>query len=150
MISHSKILRTIKSFLVEVVGIGGTTQERLISPKGLYSKPVDEKAIVINLSNGNNQNVVLAIQKDVNLQDNDVYLTDDKSFIHFHFKDGTMTVKSKKIDFNADEINFNTSVINYTGVMLNDGVPVDGTHTHLQNDGNDAGGGVNTEPPTGV
>ncbi len=88
-----KIKRAIKSFLVEVSGLGGTTQNRLISPKGLFSKPKKENAIVINLSNGNNQDVVLALQKDVELQDGDVYLTDDKNYIHFKFKDGTIEIK---------------------------------------------------------
>lgn len=104
MIRFGKILRTIKSYLVEVSGIGGVTQNRFISPKGLYSKPVDEKAIVINLANGTNQDVVMSIQKDINLQDNDVYLTDDKSFIHFHFKDGDIEVYSeRKLNIRAND-----------------------------------------------
>lgn len=149
MVRFGKVLRTIKSYLVEVSGIGGVTQNRFISPKGLYSKPVNEKAIVINLANGTNQDVVMSIQKDINLQDNDVYLTDDKSFIHFHFKDGKMTVKTNHIDFEVDTIHFKTQRVDFDGSVFNNGIPIDDTHTHLQNDGNDAGGGVDTNPPTG-
>lgn len=149
MIRFGKIIRTIKSYLVEVSGIGGVTQNRFISPKGLYSKPVNEKAIVINLANGANQDVVLSIQKDIELKDGDVYLTDDKSFIHFHFKDGNMTVKTNHMDFEAKTVHFKTERVDFDGSVFNNGTPIDDTHTHLQNNGNDAGGGVDTNPPTG-
>jgi hypothetical protein len=32
----------------------------------------------------------------LDLQDGDVYVTDDKSYIHFHFKDGSIDVSSPK------------------------------------------------------
>lgn len=107
MIRFAFITRMIKSFLTEIKSIGGTTQNRFISPKGLFSKPKNEKAIIINLANGANQDVVIALQKDIELQDGDVYVTDDKSYIHFHFKDGSIEVFSKnKINVNAtDDIN---------------------------------------------
>ena len=97
MIRFAKIKRMIKSFLTEITSIGGVTQNRFISPKGLFSKPKDENAIVINLSNGANQDVVLALQKDVDLQDGDVYLTDDKNFIHFKFKQGIIEIQGDTI-----------------------------------------------------
>ncbi len=96
MIRMATIVRMIKSFLTETISIGGTTQNRFISPKGLYSKPKSEKAIIINLAGGANQDVVMALQKDIDLQDGDVYVTDDKSYIHFHFKDGSIDVSSPK------------------------------------------------------
>jgi hypothetical protein len=97
MIRFAKIKRMIKSFLTEITSIGGVTQNRFISPKGLFSKPKDENAIVINLSNGANQDVVLALQKDVDLQDGDVYLTDDKNFIHFKFKQGIIEIQGDAV-----------------------------------------------------
>jgi hypothetical protein len=36
---------------VEVNGLGGTTQNVLISPKGVYSKPNDEKAVATTYVN---------------------------------------------------------------------------------------------------
>ena len=96
MIRMATIVRMIKSFLTETISIGGTTQNRFISPKGLYSKPKSEKAIIINLAGGANQDVVMALQNDVELEDGDVYITDDKSYIHFHFKDGSIDVSSPK------------------------------------------------------
>ncbi len=93
----AKISRVIKSFLTETTSIGGTTQNRFVSPKGLFSKPKNENAIVINLSNGTNQDVVLALQKDVDLQDGDVYLTDDINFIHFKFKEGIIEIQGDTI-----------------------------------------------------
>lgn len=91
------IKRTVKAFLVEVFGIGGTTQNRFISPKGLFSKPKNENALVISLSKSRNQDVVIALQKDVELEDGDVYLTDDKNFIHFHYSNGVIEIKGDTI-----------------------------------------------------
>ena len=36
---------------------------------------------------------MIAIQKDIELKNGDVILTDDNNFIHFHFKDGTIEIK---------------------------------------------------------
>jgi len=91
------IKRTIKSYLVEVLGLGGITQNRFISPKGLYSKPKNEKALVINLSKGTNQDVIMALQKDIELEDGDVYVTDDNNFIHFKFSKGIIEIKGDTI-----------------------------------------------------
>lgn len=97
MIRFAKILRSIKSYLVEISSIGGNTQNRFISPKGLYSRPIKENAIVINLANGTNQDVVLCLQKDIELQDGDVYLTDDRNFIHFKFDKGIIQIKGDSV-----------------------------------------------------
>lgn len=97
MIRLAHITRTIKSFLSEVKSIGGVTQNRFISPKGIYSKPTNENAIMIGLSNGTNQDIVIALQKDIDLQDNDVYLTDDKNYIHFKFKDGIIEIQGDTV-----------------------------------------------------
>lgn len=155
MIRFATIKRMIKSFLTEVSGIGGTTQNRFISPKGLFSKPKNEKAIVLNLSNGANQDVVLALQKDIELQDGDVYVTDDKSYIHFHFKDGTIELKTKKLIHNVDEYELNAQkfVINdcetefVGGSITHNGTPIDDTHQHTQTAGDDFGAGGITTPP---
>ncbi len=83
--------------MVRILGLGGVTENRFISPKGLFSKPVNEKALIINLSSGTNQDVAMALQKDVALEDGDVYLTDDKNFIHFKFKEGIIEVQGDTI-----------------------------------------------------
>lgn len=97
MIRFASITRMVKSFLVEIKSIGGTTQNRFVSPKGLFSKPKGENAIVINLSNGTNQDVVIALQKDIELNDGDVYLTDDNNYIHFKFKEGIIEIQGDTI-----------------------------------------------------
>lgn len=91
------VSRMVKSFLAEVKSLGGVTQDRLISPKGLYSKPKGENAIIINLSKSRNQDVVMALQKEVELEDGDVCVTDDKNFIHFKFGDGIIEIKGDTI-----------------------------------------------------
>lgn len=162
MIRFATITRMIKSFLTEVSGIGGTTQNRFISPKGLFSKPKNEKAIVLNLARGANQDVVLALQKDIELEDGDVYVTDDKSYIHFHFKDGTIEVKTKKLIFNADEFEVNTDKFDLNagafnvndcatdfngGTVTSNGTSIDDTHKHTQTAGDHYGAGGITTPP---
>jgi len=155
MIRFGIIKRTIKAFLVEVLGLGGVTQNRLISPKGLYSKPKNEKAIVINLSNGNNQDVIMALQKDVELKDGDVYVTDDKSYIHFHFEDGSISLKTKKLIYNLDEFEINASKFNVNGANViftggsvkHNGKAIDNTHRHSQGADSSGDSQVNTNPP---
>ena len=46
------IKKTVKSYLVRVLGLGGETENRFISPKGLFSKPKDENGIVISMNGG--------------------------------------------------------------------------------------------------
>lgn len=141
MIRFAIINRMIKSFLAEMQSIGGTTQNRFISPKGLFSKPKKENAIIINLSNGNNQDVILALQKDIELEDGDVYVTDDKSFLHFHFKDGNITLKTKKLicdvdqfELNAQKFDINNCDTNFNnGSVKHNNTTIDDTHTHSQN-----------------
>jgi hypothetical protein len=52
-----------EQYISEVTGLGGVTQDRMVSPKGLYSNPVNEDAIVIPLLEGSSQDIILAIQK---------------------------------------------------------------------------------------
>lgn len=155
MIRFAFITRMIKSFLTEIKSIGGTTQNRFISPKGLYSKPKNEKAIIINLASGANQDVVIALQKDIELQDGDVYVTDDSSYIHFHFKDGTIEMKTKKLIQNTDEHIINTKKFSINaqqtefngGSIAHNGKTIDDTHQHTQTAGDDFGAGGITTPP---
>lgn len=155
MIRFAIITRMIKSFLTEIKSIGGVTQNRFVSPKGLYSKPKNEKAIVINLASGANQDVVIALQKDIELQDGDVYVTDDKSYIHFHFKDSTIEMKTKKLIQNTDEHIINTTKLSINaqetqfngGSIMHNGTKIDDTHKHTQTAGDDFGAGGITTPP---
>lgn len=127
MIRFGNISRMIKSFICEVKSIGGTTQGRLISPKGLYSKPKGENALIINLANGTNQDAIIAIQKEVDLQSGDVIVTDDKSYIWFHNGTGEIEIKATKLII--------------TGEIINNGKHIDSTHTH-----NGDSGGVTSSP----
>ena len=93
----AKIIMMLSNYLAEVSGIGGTTRNRFISPKGLYSKPLMENAVVIPLSGGNSQDVIIALQKDVSLNDGDVIVTDDTNYIHFKQSAGKIEIKGDTI-----------------------------------------------------
>lgn len=148
MIRMATITRMIKSFLTETTSIGGVTQNRFINPKGLYSKPKNEKAIIINLAGGANQDVVMALQKDIDLEDGDVYVTDDKSYIHFHFANGTIEIKTKDLILNLDNLEINAKEVSYnTQSIKSNGKSIDDKHTHQQNAGDHFGAGATTTPP---
>lgn len=150
MIRMATITRMIKSFLTETISIGGTTQNRFINPKGLYSKPKNEKAIIINLADGANQDVIMALQKDIELEDGDVYVTDDKSYIHFHFKDGTIELKTKELTLDLSVFTIKAEQTKFVGgSVTHNGTPIDATHKHTQTAGDDFGaGGITTTPNT--
>lgn len=148
MIRFGIIRRMISSILGRIKSIGGSTETRVICPKGLYSRPQNEVALVFNLSNGNNQDVAMALQKEIELQAGDVIVTDDKSFMHFQFKHGGIVLKTEKLLFAVTEFEVEADEINFNGCTIsNDGVPIDKTHTHPQNAGDHFGGGVSTSPP---
>lgn len=113
MIRFAKVTRMVSNIVAEIKGIGGTTQNRMISLKGLYSKPKNENALVIPLSKGNNQDVILVLQKEKDLNDGDVYLTDDKSFIHFHFNGDSIELKTKDLVFNVDTFKVNATSVDF-------------------------------------
>lgn len=144
----AKIIRMVKEYAAEVSGIGGVTVNRFISPKGLYSKPKGENAIVLALADGVNQDVIIALQKDVKLDNGDVILTDDKSFIHLQYDGNSIRLKTSSLLFDIDSLVVNAKSIDFNGcTIMNDGVPIDKTHVHPQNAGDHFGGGVDTSTP---
>jgi len=86
-------LGAIKKMLSKVLAIiddiGGSVEAELISPKGIYSKPKGEDAIIIPLMRGETRDIVFALQEPLDMKDGDVVVTDDNSKIYFHF-DGKM------------------------------------------------------------
>jgi phage gp45-like len=155
MLRLSNLIRSIGNKRVEVNGLGGTTQNVLISPKGLYSKPNDEKSVAIPLSSGNNQDIVLALQKPVEMSDGDVVLTDDKSTVYISYNGESITLSAKSIiakselfsidttnaTINASSLNItaNTSIngnvavngiVAIQGSISNNGIDIGSTHIH--------------------
>jgi len=155
MLRLSNLIRSIGNKRVEVNGLGGTTQNVLISPKGLYSKPNNEKAVAIPLSSGNNQDMVLALQKPVDMGDGDVVLTDDKSAVYISYNGESITLSAKSIiakselfsidttsaTINASSLNItaNTSIngnvavngiVAIQGSISNNGIDIGSTHIH--------------------
>jgi len=60
-----------------------------------------------------------------------------------------ISIGENKIILQAETIEQRaTNHIFTNGTIKHDGASIDKTHVHLQNDGNDAGGGVNTTAPT--
>lgn len=123
-----KIKRMVKSILAEYEDIGATVQNRYVSPKGLYAKPTHENALIVPLSKGTSQDIIFALQDEVDLNDGDVVLTDDKSTIHLHFdgnmieaNTGTFKVNADTFEFNATDYTVNTTnyTVNSTGYNVN-------------------------------
>lgn len=158
MIRFGRISRMISSYLAEVKGLGGVTQNRLVSPKGLYSNPNDEDAIVIPLLDGVSQDIVLAIQKPIGIGVGDVVLTDDRSTIHLKFDGREIVIKTEHLSIVSDKIDMKGDVsiiggvsmigdVGIIGRLTNNGKDVGSTHVHEQKA--DGGiGGVPTSPPS--
>jgi len=170
MIRFAKVRRMINSFVSEVSGLGGVTQNRFVSPKGLYSNPKGEDAIVIPLLDGVSQDIILAIQKPVDLLPGDVLITDDKSTIHLKFDGKEIAIKTKSLSIVADDITIDANKMTVTaetdfignvkitgdvditggvatvGTLKNNGKNVGSTHMHQQMPDGGAGG-VPTSPP---
>jgi len=176
MIRFAKVRRMINSFVSEVSGLGGVTQNRFVSPKGLYSNPKGEDAIVIPLLDGVSQDIILAIQKPVDLLPGDVLITDDKSTIHLKFDGKEIAIKTKLLSIVADGITIDANKMTVTaetdfvgnvkitgnvdtignvkitgnvdtvGTLKNNGKDVGSTHMHQQMPDGGAGG-IPTSPP---
>lgn len=123
------VTRMVSSLIAEVSGMGGTVQNRLISPKGIYAKPKGDDAVVIPLSKGNSKDVILVLQKEKELDDGDVMVTDDVSYIHFHFNGQSIELKAKEIELNADKFVVNGDT-EFNGTVKANGKSIDDTHTH--------------------
>lgn len=123
------VTRMVSSLVAEVKGMGGTVQNRFISPKGLYSKPKGDDAVIIPLSKGNAKDVILVLQREKELDDGDVILTDDASYIHFHFNGQSIEVKTAELVLNADKLVVNGDT-EFNGSVKANGKKIDHTHTH--------------------
>jgi hypothetical protein len=104
-IKKAIIKRWIKKSQVEVESIGGSSKADFISPNGLYSKPLNRNSLMLQIINDEGNKVVIPLQKFpdfLTLEDNDVLLTDDKSYIHFDNKNGNILVKLTKLKIEND------------------------------------------------
>lgn len=125
MIKNGFIKRMISFVRAEIESLGGITQNRMVSIKGLYSKPQKEACLVFNLNNGKNQNVIIPIQEPIDgINDNDIILTDGESSVYFDFKNGNLKIMTKNLTIKADSVKFEGGSINH------DGIPIDKTHKH--------------------
>lgn len=115
------IKRMLNRFKCEIQTMGGIIKQRMISPKGLYSKPLENDAVSI-FQNPSKQ-YVIPLQNDkkllVELRDNDVILQDDESYIYFNNAEKSITVNSKnEVNVKAKTLNLEAEVINITSATV--------------------------------
>lgn len=159
MVRFGKISKMVNAFIAQVQGLGGITQNKMVSPKGLYSKPVNSDSLVLNLSSGGNQDVTLPLQVPIQLGEGDICLTDNKSRITLKYSEGGITITTKNIKFDCDRfvVNSDSFVVNSGGFIVNSdnvalqspivtsaGKLIGATHVHIQSPG---GGSTPTLPP---
>ena len=105
------IKRMLSVFECEFEILGGKIKGRMISPKGLYSRPKNCDSVTI--FENNSKMYIIPLHNDkkllVSLNDNDVLIEDEKSYIYFDYANESITMKSKTITLNADKININGS-----------------------------------------
>ena len=97
MIFKAKLLRMLSDFKCEIFSFGGNTINRMISVKGLYSRPKNENSLAITDLDNHSDRYVLPLQNDkklsVSLKDGDVLLQDDSgTYIHFDFNNGNLNI----------------------------------------------------------
>ena len=117
MAIYINIIRQTNEKTYEVENLGGNTQNDIISPKGLYSSPQNEKGLTLNV-NGSDSQIILPLQKHIELQPGDVCITNGKSNILLSFADDTIKINSENIDFNSTDMNINSNV-NFNGEDMN-------------------------------
>ena len=121
--------------------IGGELQETMVSPKGVYSKPLEENCIILPVMDGETQNILIPIQDFVEgLGDGDTYYTDKKSYIHMQYGDGDIKLFTRNLIIEAEEsVEINTpkytvnapESIDFNGATINNNnVNTGDTHTH--------------------
>lgn len=136
----------ISSFIAEVRSLGGVTQTNLISPKGLYSRPMNEDSLTLDVLSSHSHAAVLPLQKTIDLRDGDVCVTDDKSIITLSYQDGNITIISNNVNIRCHTFSVSAEKIQFKSpVFTNNGVPVGSTHVHEQTPG---GAGTPTKTPS--
>jgi len=121
------IKRFIKLGQYAIDSIGGETKAHYISPKGLYSKAIRENGLVLQIIEDEGNKFVIPLQKPVELNDGDIIITDDNSYIKFNFNTGLLEFKAKSVRYDVDnEIAFNSATFTHNGVN------VGYTHSHPQ------------------
>lgn len=115
MIKKSKVIRSIKTGILEVLSIGGNTKSHQMSPKGLYSKPENENGLTLQLIGDEGNTITIPLQKAIkNLKVNDVILTDDKNYVWFKYSSGIIEIKGDTTFKNNVIIEKNLTVLGTT------------------------------------
>lgn len=110
-IKKAIIKRFIKPGQYAVESIGGETKAHYISPKGLYSKSINENGLLLQIIEDEGNKFVIPLQKPIDLGDGDIIITDDKNYIHFHYSDGTLEIKGDTVFNNNVIINGTLHVV---------------------------------------
>ncbi len=86
-----KIKAIVKDIIVDVALIGkGATKERFFYPKGLYSNPKESKGLRIGLVKGENEGVIIPLQKQLEIAENETVLTNDTATLSLKEKEATL------------------------------------------------------------
>jgi hypothetical protein len=132
--------------------IGGQTNVNFISPYGLYSKPKSgSNCLVFQIIKDEGNKVILPLQMPVELNDGDIILTDNKSYIKFNFGTGIIevsgeTIFKNKVTFQSEIIV--QSTITATGLISSStDVSSAGISGKSHSHGGVQTGGGNTETP---
>jgi hypothetical protein len=99
----TKVTNNIKAYFKRV-GVKDVIKSTFISPYGLYSKPKDKQGLSIFRDKW-----IMALHSHKNipitLNDNDIILTDGKSYIHIEFNGKAINIKTKELNINASKVN---------------------------------------------
>ena len=113
----------VNRFRCEVETMGGKIKQRMISPKGLYSRP--KECDSVSLFQNPSKQYVIPLQNDkkllIELKDNDVIVQDDKSYIYFDYEGESINIESNN-NINVrggNEVTMKAKVLNLEAELIN-------------------------------
>ncbi len=119
------IIKRITDSKAEYFKFGGESRNDVFSPKGIFSKAQkDEEGLAVGLLNGNSSDIVIPKQKEIDINDGDVVVTDGKSKILFEYKNGKLIIEAKEIIYKNCKVKYEG------GSIEHDGTKIDKTHKH--------------------
>ncbi len=120
-----KIKRAISNAKVEISKFKGISEENIFNQKGIFSKPLkEEDGLSIELLNSSDNDVIIPKQKEININEGDVVITNNKGKILFKYSDNSLIIEAENIIFKATNVKFEG------GSISHDGKSIDKNHIH--------------------
>ena len=143
-------LKDLKTAIYKIYGVSDSILGEFVNINGVVSKPKDNKMGLLL------DNRYILPMHDVNdspkdINDNDILITDNKSYIYFDYSNKALIINSNKLTIDVKELIINATDIKINGnvdingsSLKHNGINIGSTHVH----GGVISGSSSTTPPT--